>query len=192
MLIILLFRLLPIINAIADFVRSNGKNFDNYLSHIASEKAKMAGNPEKTPTLLKKKQERGRSALEDDIKEMNRKIREKEEKAGVKNETLSEGLVDEIEDFEEEQNKKKLIINKGSQAKNKIMLINDNDRKVFQVVDDVIQVLGSHFKEKNQDTILDTLKATSFNILNAYLALNNSETFKSNYIFINHNRLNIL
>lgn len=93
-----------------------------------------------------------------------------------------------IEEIMDVNNKKKLLkknITIMTANKNAISFVNDNEREIFQAIDEIVDSLKTFFEGKRPEEILDALRLNSFNLENTYLFLLNPEAFKGIlYVFI--------
>lgn len=59
--------------------------------------------------------------------------------------------------------------------------VNDNTNEFVEAIDECVNTFRDHFKNKSEDEVLNSLKATSMNIEKSYLYQCDTELFKSNY-----------
>jgi hypothetical protein len=125
----------------------------------------------------------------DDEEEIEDKKEAKVEDVNTKEEANVQAPVQEdVEenlDYPTEINTKKQILIKNiNGTKNKVCMINENDRKMFNSIEEILNNFNEIFHDKNPENILDALKVCSFNIENTYLFLKDPNTYKSKLIFI--------
>jgi hypothetical protein len=71
------------------------------------------------------------------------------------------------------------IDNNISRFKSQAMITNESERKTFNEIDSIVEVLCQTFPKNSKDDIINALKITSFNIANAYFYLTNPKDFAS-------------
>lgn len=77
---------------------------------------------------------------------------------------------------------KKINLSIPAFNKNKVCLVNDNDRVMFDAVEDIVNVFSKTFNDKSFDQLLDVLKASSFDFESTYLNLVDPGFFKSKIV----------
>lgn len=65
-----------------------------------------------------------------------------------------------------------------SQKLKKIVTVSDNDRNLFNSIDEIVTEFSRNFPQYSNEQILDNLKNNSFNLENTYFLLSNPREFE--------------
>lgn len=65
-----------------------------------------------------------------------------------------------------------------SQKLKKIVTLSDNDKSLFNSIDEIVNEFSSYFNAYSTEQILDSLKKNSFNLENTFLQLANPKEFE--------------
>ncbi len=65
-----------------------------------------------------------------------------------------------------------------SQKLKKIVTVSDNDKNLFNCIDEILNEFSKHFPQYSNEQILDNLKNNSFDLENTFLVLSNPREFE--------------
>jgi len=89
-----------------------------------------------------------------------------------------------IQEFTERKNAKKKLTRHQIQEINKMIKISDREKRIFEAIDEFLEIFQKNFPLFSQEQILDILQKNSFNLENSYLELIDSKNFESKIFFI--------
>ena len=68
-------------------------------------------------------------------------------------------------------------------AINKVIKPSEKEKKLFSLLDEVLEAFGGNFSNLTQEQILDVFEKNSFDLASAYLQLVNPRIFESKYFY---------
>ena len=150
------FKLLPIINAIASFIQTEEKNFENYFLSYSKEKKPLINKNEKN-------ENKNNNLIGNKRHLENSNSQEKKNNNGI------EESKDEKKDEKKDENKEEKKEEKKEEIDLKVLKVDELVNKLMEI---------SKF---SREEIVDALYGTSYNIDNAYKYLQDKEKYEKYY-----------